>query len=165
MNNNWETLVDCLRNEMQEYGALLALFDGQQENILQRDPEKILTTTSAIEEQARRLNEVRQVREEQAFAFASAHGRPAGTTLRELATLAAAEVRPLLEALIGEINHLIHRSRRKAEQNQRLLARAIEVQQEILQALRPGSFNKTYSPRGRVALSTPSFNPAYKGAG
>ena len=65
MNTNWNPLADCLRNELQEYGALLALFDEQQDCILRRDSEKILAATAAIEEQTRRLHEVRVRRERQ----------------------------------------------------------------------------------------------------
>ena len=60
--------------------------------------------------------------------------------------------RPLIEALIGEINHLLHRVRRTSRHNHTLLARAVEVHQDALQLLRPQAFTKTYSPAGRVSI-------------
>ena len=58
------------------------------------------------------------------------------------------------EALIAEVNTLLHRVRRASRHNHTLLARAVEVHQETLQHLRPAAFTKTYSPAGRLAVST-----------
>ena len=67
--------------------------------------------------------------------------------------LIEADARPLLEALISEVNTLLHRVRRASRHNHTLLARAVEVHQETLQHLRPAAFTKTYSPAGRLAVS------------
>ena len=60
-------------------------------------------------------------------------------------------VQPLLEALINELNVLIHRVRRMNRHNHALLARAVSSHREILQALRPEAFTQTYAANGRVA--------------
>ena len=44
----WETLADALRNELQEYGELLNLFDKQQAAILKRDPDTVLVLNDSI---------------------------------------------------------------------------------------------------------------------
>jgi flagellar biosynthesis/type III secretory pathway chaperone len=165
MNTDWQPLADALRAELSEYGALLGLFDAQQNAILERDSEAILLCVSTIEEQMQRLGALRDEREELVRSFAAKFAQPASATLRSLLSFFAAEARPLLEALIDEINHLIHRARRRSRQNHLLLARAVEVRQEMLQTLRPESFTKTYSARGRVALSTPKITSAYQAAG
>jgi len=74
--------------------------------------------------------------------------------LRALLPLLDADARPLLEALIDEVNLLLHRVRRTSRQNHTLLTRAVEIHQEVLQQLRPTSFLKTYSPAGTVSVSS-----------
>ncbi len=36
--NNWEDLLELLRNELQEYGGLIGLLNAQQQTILNRKP-------------------------------------------------------------------------------------------------------------------------------
>jgi hypothetical protein len=85
---------------------------------------------------------------------AELHGYPSDSHLRQLLPRFPAEVQPLLDALMDEVNHLIHRVRRGARQNQQLLARAVEMHQEMLRTIRPAAFVKTYSPRGQISVST-----------
>lgn len=165
MNQDWSSLADALRAELSEYGALQGFFDLQQNAILARDSEAILLCVSTIEDQMQRLQDLRVDREEIVRAFATTHAQATDATLRSLLPFFPAEARPLLEALIDEINHLIHRARRRSRQNHLLLSRAVEVRQEMLQVLRPDSFTKTYSARGRVALATPKVTSAYQATG
>ena len=73
------------------------------------------------------------------------------------------EVRPLLSALIDEVNHLIRRVRRGARRNHEILSRAVQIHQETLRTLRPAAFSKTYSHHGEVSIST--AQPAWQAAG
>jgi flagellar biosynthesis/type III secretory pathway chaperone len=56
----------------------------------------------------------------------------------------------MFEALVREINRLIHQTRRLARQNQQLLSRTIEIHRETLRALRPDIFSTTYDQRGGI---------------
>jgi flagellar biosynthesis/type III secretory pathway chaperone len=154
--NNWELIAHSLRDELQEYGGLLCLFEEQQGALLRRDAMGVLTTVSSIEEQARAAAAKRLTREEIVREFAITQGRSPGSTLRSLLDCFPAEVRPMLEALIAEVNLLVHRARRGVRQNTMLLQKAIEVHQETLRTLRPESFNKTYSPRGQISVTAPA---------
>ena len=98
-------------------------------------------------------------------AFDSARIQPAAATLRSLLPHVPAEARPLLEALIDEVNHLLHRVRRVSRHNHALLGRAVELHQEILRTLRPDSFTQTYAPNGRVTLGIVQATPAMQAAG
>lgn len=158
-----ENITECFRNEMQEYGALLGLFEDQQTNLLRRDANAVLTLASAIEEQVRTTQRCREFREEALRNFASENGRPLNSSLRQLLPLFTVEVRPMLEAILTEINHLIHRLRRRARHNQVLLSRSVEAYQEAIRTLRPELFSKTYSARGQVANR--SSAPAWQAAG
>jgi flagellar biosynthesis/type III secretory pathway chaperone len=152
MKSHWENIADCLRQELADYGGLLHLFEQQQQALFARDANGVLGHVSAIEEQVLAIADCRARREAAVAAFAVAHGQPAAATLRSLLPMVAAEARPLLEALASEVNRLIHRVRQTSRQNHLLLARTIEMNQETLQLLSPGSFSKTDSPAGRISV-------------
>jgi len=162
VSTSWEFITECLRNELQEYGALLGLFEDQQANLLRRDADAVLALANALEEQVRRAHDVREHREQSVRRFALSIAESPDSTLRQLIHHFPAEVHPLIIALIDEINHLIHRVRRGARQNQVMLARTVEAHEEVLRMLRPDSFTKTYSPTGAVAHSA---SPAWQAAG
>lgn len=163
MSTTRELIIERLRNELQEYGALLGLFADQQANLLRRDADAVLALASSIEEQVRTTQTCRELREAAVARFATESGQSPSSTLRQLLPLFPADMQPLLDALIGEINHLIHRIRRDARQNQMLLSRTVEAHEEALRTLRPDLYPKTYSPRGQMAGAAPS--PAWQAAG
>lgn len=154
MTNAWQTIADCLRAELAEYGELLRLFEEQQHSIFNREPDSVLHYANEIEAQAYRLAERRTARELAVSEFASAHRQPTTSSLRALLPFIEADARPLLEALINEVNALLHRVRRTSRHNQTLLTRTVELHQETMQQLRPQAFTKTYSNAGRVSVAT-----------
>lgn len=156
MNNTWELIAHCLRDELQEYGGLLGLFEEQQGALFRRDASAVLATVTSIEEQAKAASVKRLRREQVVREFALTNGRPAESTLRSLMDCFPPEVRPMLEALIDEVNRLVHRARRGVRQNALLLQRAIEMHQETLRTLRPDAFTKTYSKKGQVSVNSPA---------
>lgn len=153
MNDTWQFIADCLRSELVDYGELLRLFEAQQRSLFDREPEQVLFYSNEIERQAFRLSKCRTQRETAVAEFAVAHGQPSTASLRSMLPLIEADARPLLEALINEVNTLLHRVRRTSRHNQMLLSRTIEMHQETLQQIRPQSFTKTYSPAGRVSVA------------
>jgi len=154
MNEPWTIIAESLRTEIAGFGGLLNLFEQQQQGLFARDTEAVVRLSSEIEEHTRVMAEHRQNREQIVAAFALSHSQPASATLRSLLPFIAAEARPLLEALISEVNVLIHRVRRLTRQNHLLLARAIESQQELMRTLRPDAFLHTYSAAGRKSLTS-----------
>ena len=149
-------IVTLLRQEMSGYGSLLALFDEQQGHLWRRDVEKVLHTASIIDQQVVEAGQYRESRESWLVAFARAHGQPGGSTLRQLLPFFPADERPMLEAFIDEINHLIHRVRRRARQNHAFMEKMIELHRELVGGTSPGSAGATYAPSGRVADETVS---------
>jgi flagellar biosynthesis/type III secretory pathway chaperone len=161
---SWELITECLRNELQEYGGLLALFEEQQASLLRRDADQVAALATAIENQTAAMQKGRERREQCVQAFAAEHGLASDSTLRQLFPHFPSEVRPLLGALIDEINHLIHRIRRDARHNQMLLARALQAHEEALRTLMPENFKaRTYSAKGSVS-GTPVVS-AWQAAG
>lgn len=156
MSTSWETITENLRNELQEYGALLGLFEDQQVNLLRRDATAVLDLANAIEEQVQTTQACRDRRDQATLLFAIENGQSTNATLRQMLKFFPSEVQPLLQALIDQINHLIHRVRRGARQNQVLLSRTVEAHEGALRTLRPDLYPKTYSRRGSVGANTGS---------
>ena len=148
-----EYLAECLRAELGDYGGLLNLFEQQQQHIFDRNAEAVLRLASEIEQHSDRLAHCRTRREVAVAEFARQHRCSPASSLRSLLPHVEADARPLLEALINEVNTLLYRVRRVHRHNQSLLSRAVDVHQDILQFLRPNSLTKTYSPGGRVSVT------------
>jgi flagellar FlgN protein len=165
MNTSWEPIAECLRNEVAEYGRLLSLFGEQQNLIFKRDPENVLHLAHAIQDQVGILDRARAEREARVREFALALGQAPAATLRSLLTWVAPEARPLFEALITDVNLLIHRIRRSSRLNHRLLSSMVECHQEVLRRLRPDAFTLTYSPSGRLAVAAGRRAPSISTAG
>ncbi|MEZ5277745.1 MAG: flagellar protein FlgN [Opitutaceae bacterium] len=152
-NNDWEPLIEALRTELEEYGALFNHLTRQQEEIFARKVDTVLEINGDLDSQARVIAAARERRREVMDDLAKRDGLPAGTRLTRMLDRFPDYVRPLLEALVRDINLMINRTRRKARQNHILLARAVELTQETLRLLQPGSFTKTYARSGQVSVS------------
>ncbi|MGH7944682.1 MAG: flagellar protein FlgN [Opitutaceae bacterium] len=153
MSTHWESIADGLRAELADYGGLLYLFEETQRYLFERDPDNVLRISHEIEQLSRSAECCRIRREKAVAAFAQANGQSASTTLRAMLPLVESPARPLLEALINEVNTLVHRVRRLSRHNQMLLSRTVQIHQETLQQLRPHAFTRTYSPAGRVSVA------------
>jgi flagellar biosynthesis/type III secretory pathway chaperone len=162
---HWQLVADALRQELVEYGSLLNLFEQQQESLFNRDADAVLRLGGQIEEQVHQLHDCREQREASVRQLAASLGLTGTTTLRALLARVEPDARPLLEALVNEVNHLLHRVRRTSRHNHMLLARTVEMHQETLRQLRPDAFTKTYSPSGRVSLAAMHATPALRAAG
>jgi len=161
----WQPIAESLRAELAEYGGLLALFEEQQKYLFERNADEVLRLSTTIEQRMYSVHTCRCQREEIVTAFASAHAQPAKATLRSMLPLVEAAARPLLEALIAEVNHLLHRVRRTSRHNHTLLSRTLEMHQETLRQLRPDTFTKTYAADGRVSIGSAKSTPALHAAG
>ena len=150
---HWEFIAECLREELADYGGLLRLFEQQQQALFDRDANAVLLVANEIEAQTRTLGESRARREQAVATLAERHDRPLNSSLRAMLPLIEADARPLLEALINEVNALLHRVRRTSRHNHSMLSRTVELNQELMQQLRPNAFTRTYSPAGRVSVA------------
>jgi hypothetical protein len=137
MSKDWEPIVHCLRAELADYGGLLNLFEQQQRCGGANNSESVLNFATRIESQARHAAQSRSRREQAVAEFAHAKGRPTNSSFRTLLSLIEPDARPLLKALITEVNTLLHRVRRTGQQTHTLLSRAAQVHEETLQHLRP----------------------------
>jgi flagellar biosynthesis/type III secretory pathway chaperone len=149
---NFQPLVDALRAELQEYGALRNILDEQQKAIFARDADKVAESNKAIDIQIEAAARLRQARERVQITAAKEMNLPLKSTVAELSKAYPEAARPLLKALADEINSMIDILRRRSRQNQMLLARTCESMERTLRVMRPDAFTKTYSAKGAVAL-------------
>jgi flagellar biosynthesis/type III secretory pathway chaperone len=152
MNEPWTIIADALRTEIAGFGGLLNLFEQQQQRLFARDTEGVIQLSTEIEAHTQQMQRDRTRREQLVAEFARTHEQPVTSTLRSLLNFLPAPVRPLLEALIADVNRLIHRVRRLTRQNHLLLARAVESHQDLMRTLRPDAFQQTYSAAGRKSV-------------
>jgi flagellar biosynthesis/type III secretory pathway chaperone len=153
---DWEPLVELLRLELQEYGGLFNLLGRQQDQIIDRKPDAILVLNEEIDAQTQLVADLRVRREQLVDELHTRAGAPGTVTLRSIIPYFAAEVQPLLEALMNDINHMLRRNRQKARQNHLLLARAMELTEQTLRVLQPENFTRTYQRTGKVAPARPA---------
>jgi len=142
-----------LRTEIAEYGRLIQLFEEQRNLIREADPEDVLRASDAIRGQIAVLDRCRRDREREVEAFAVALARPASAPLRSLLPLTAQEARPLFEALIAELNSLVHRVRKDGRRDRRLQACAVERHPEVVRRPRSEPFAKNHAAEGRAAVA------------
>ncbi|MGH7944742.1 MAG: flagellar export chaperone FlgN [Opitutaceae bacterium] len=151
MSKDWELIAQCLRAELADYGGLLNLFEEQKRRAGGRDSEAVLNFATRIEAQARLVAQSRTRREQAVATFAGENGRSSTASLRAMLSLIEPDARPLLKALITEVNTLLHRVRRASRHTHTLLSRATQAHHETLQHLRPHSPTRTGGTRVPVA--------------
>jgi flagellar biosynthesis/type III secretory pathway chaperone len=127
-----EPVIEALRNELQQYGEMLALLEAQQQAVSQRESGSVLTSVPAIEAQSSVIQDARRTRETHQRQLAWALGRPENVTFHELLPLLPDKYRPLISALVQEINELLGRVRQFAEQNHSQLRRSLELMDRFL---------------------------------
>ncbi len=151
--NEWDPLVDLLREEVQEYGGLYNLLERQQDEIFNGEPDSVMRTNGAIETHMGQMNTLREKREAKVRAMATEVQCEEDLSLKKMLPRFPEYIRPMLEALIDEVNAMVSRTRRKARQNYLLLSRTMEITQEALRMSEPDNFSKTYSRKGKVGMS------------
>lgn len=149
-NPYWQNVVNELREELSAYGGMLHLYHEQQRALLHRDAASVLKYSNEIEALVPELVEHRRRRTEATAELATELQQPPQSTLRSLLAFIEPVVRPLLEALIGEVNRLLYKVRRLHEHNHTMLSRLLEAHHEVMQELRPGALTHTYAANGRT---------------
>ena len=152
MSNSLQRLIDALREELKEYGELLALLDQQQEQVVLRAVEELVRTVAAIQNQGSVIQGARQHREECRRSLAAELSVDADISFARLLPLLPGNVRPLVQALVEENNELLLRVRRRACQNHLVLSRSLELMQRFLMTLLPPTQTMVYDERGGLSM-------------
>jgi flagellar biosynthesis/type III secretory pathway chaperone len=152
-----QNLIDCLREELKEYGEMLALLDQQQDMLVRRATQDLLENVAAIDAQGAAIQGARLEREQRRLRLSRYLALPDNAAFSLLNARLPAAYRPLVQALVQENNDLLRRVQQRARQNHLLLYRALELMQRLISSLAPATGTPVYNDAG--ALLAPAGTP------
>jgi flagellar biosynthesis/type III secretory pathway chaperone len=158
-------LIDALRDELQNYGEMLAMLDRQQEYLIARAVSEVFQSISLIKAQGGAILQSRDRREECRRAVAEDCSQPQDASFTALIPLLPADYQPLLHALVDENNEMLVRVRRRAHQNHLMLRRSVELMQELLNTLLPSRQGSVYDDTGCRSASIAAPRRFYEAVG
>lgn len=144
-------LIESLREELKEYGEMLALLDQQQHMVMHRQTQDLFECVAAINAQAETVAATRREREQRQRHVARQVGLPEDAAFAEIVPHLPADYRPLILALVQNNNESLIRVRQRARHNHLLLNRIVELMQRFIGALFPGAHGSTYTDDGALA--------------
>jgi flagellar biosynthesis/type III secretory pathway chaperone len=153
MNNVLSNLIDALREELKQYGEMLAVLDQQQHSVVQRQTSDLLQNVASINSQAGVMAAVRHEREQHQRNVARQFDLAEDANFAVIIPSLPTDYRPLVQALVQENNELLARVHQRARQNHLLLSHAVELMQQLINAIFPGGSPKTYDSNGRLPVN------------
>lgn len=127
-----EQVIEALREELQQYGEMLALLEDQHGCLIRQDAQSILNSCSTLDTQRNVIEAARARRESLQRQLAWVLGRPENPTIRDLLPLIPDYYHPLISALSREINELIESVHERVQTNHSLLRRSLELTERFL---------------------------------
>lgn len=116
-----QKLLEALREELAECGAMLVLLDQQQKLILTRRPEALLKNAGSMSAQVQTLAAARSNRQKLSRELAETLGCADFSSFSLLMARAPSPQQWLLRALVGEINSILFHCQQRLLQNKLLL--------------------------------------------
>jgi hypothetical protein len=165
MNEALEKLIHALREELQQYGEMLARLEQQQEHAIRRASEDLLQTTGEIEVQSQTMQLARRIRIESLAAVARSLNLASDATFGEIIPQLPADYRPLVQALVQENNESLGRIHQRSRQNHILLCRSLELMSRLLGNLLPGSSSPVYTDKMNLSGGTFPAHAMYQAIG
>jgi hypothetical protein len=146
--------IESLREELKQFGELLALLDLQRDQVVRRLADELLATVSAINIQGEAIQAARRERAQRQRELAESLDLPADVRAGLLILQLPQAYRPLVAALVQENNHLLTRVRQRARQNHMLLSRAVDMMGKFINSI-CAIGAPTYTQAGAVARAAP----------
>lgn len=166
MNELLSNLIEALREELKQYGEMLALLDQQQQLVMRRQVAALPDNVSGVNAQAGVIAAARQEREQRQRHLARALELPeTGASFATLIPLLPVNYRPLVEALVRENNELLIRVQQRARQNHLLLSHCVELMQQLINSIFPGVAPTTYDGSGQIPVAAVPPSPLYQAVG
>jgi flagellar biosynthesis/type III secretory pathway chaperone len=147
-------LIEALREELGQYGEMLARLDYQQQLVMHRQTDDLFQSVTDINIQAGVITATCHEREEVQRQMARLLNLPESTGYAELVPLLPLDYRPLVEALYQENKELLVRVQHRARQNHLLLSHAVELMQRLINAIVPSDNPMIYNNAGRLPKTT-----------
>lgn len=158
-------LVGALRQELEQYGEMLALLERQQQQIGRRNAHEVYESITPIKLQGTAIQRARTYRDDCRAELAQSLQQARETNFARLIPLLPAECRPLMSALVQENNELLLRVRQRARQNHLHLHRSIELMQNLINSLFPSREPRTYNALGSMKPRRAIHRPMYEAMG
>lgn len=114
-------MIEALREELAECGAMLVLLDQQQKLILKRRPEALLENAGSMSGQIATLAAARSTRQKLSRQVAQKLGCLDASCFSQLVERSPTQHQWLLRALAGEINFILFQCQQRLLQNRLLL--------------------------------------------
>ncbi len=165
MKERLPNLIEALREELKEYGEMLALLDQQQQMVMHRQTQDMLQCVAAVNTQAETIAAARLEREQHQRNVARHLGLPEDTGFKKLIPQLPPDYRPLVQELVRENNHLLTRVQQRARQNHLLLNRVVELMQRFIGSLFPGNQPSTYDDDGHMLAAALPQHSLYDAIG
>ena len=132
MNELMQNFIESLREELRQYGELLALLDVQREQVVRRLADELTETVTAINAQGEVIRAARLERAQRQRELARSLLMPDETLINKLIPALPEVYRPLISALVEENNQLLTRVQQRARQNHILLSRSLELMGQFI---------------------------------
>jgi flagellar biosynthesis chaperone FliJ len=129
-----QKLIEALRNELEQYGEMLALLEQQQE-AAGLGADVVMHTIASINAQGATIDYARAQRKRCQRDLSEDICQPHDSSFAHLIPLMPPNYQPLLKALVQENNELLVRVRERAQQNQALLRRSVDFMQRFITTL------------------------------
>jgi flagellar biosynthesis/type III secretory pathway chaperone len=165
MRERLQQLINALREELQQYGEMLALLDRQQQVVISRQADEVFQSASFIQAQAAVIRQARMSRENLRGEVAADLCQPQTASFGVIIPLLPADYQPLVRALVEENNALLARVQHRARQNHLLLRRSLEFMQDFLNTLFPGREPRVYNDQGAAPLRALQPRQLYEAVG
>ena len=148
-----DQFVASLREELQQYGEMLARLDEQQEWIAKRASDALIESVGYVERQVQILQQARTARETIMRQIIGYLELPKDCGLGALLAHFPLHYRPLIEALVDENTQLLVRVQQRTRQNHLLLMHSLEAMQRLIKSMFPERSSTVYSLNGRTPQS------------
>jgi flagellar biosynthesis/type III secretory pathway chaperone len=158
-------LIEALREELKQYGEMLALLDQQQQLVMRRQVTELPENVTSVNSQAGVIGAARQEREQRQRQLAREIGLPEDSSFTLLVPALPADYQPLVDALVRENNELLTRVQSRARQNHLMLSHCVELMQQLINSIFPGMSPTTYDGSGQVPLAAVPPRPLYQAVG
>lgn len=132
-------MLELLRDELQQYGEMLALLEEQQQLVIARAADDVLRSVAAIHTQMGRVRAARRERERCQRELAVALGLAGEVRDGVLVSRLPEAYRPAVEALMNENNALLAHVRRRALRNHESMNRSMNLMERFVSSLLPAS--------------------------
>jgi flagellar biosynthesis/type III secretory pathway chaperone len=158
-------LIEALREELKQYGEMLALLDQQQQLVMRRQTAALPDSANSINSQAEVLRGARHEREQRQRNLARLLDLPEDVNFKTLIPKLPADYQPLIGALVDENNELLTRVQARARQNHLLLSHCVDLMQQFIHSIFPAAKPVTYDGNGHAPLVNVPAQAIYQAVG